>query len=478
MNQRSDVMMPYVMSKMPDPFNISWSGDWSVCSHSWASLVGFTPEGDIEGVIAESWAHSSDLRTWRFKLRRNRRWSDGSAMTAENIIASFSASAAGTSHSNFGNAIETIEAEGEDEIVFRLKQAVPSFLVGLSYPDWSIVHPSTFKVAGNAVQITGLTPCSGSFCIDHAITNSENSVVGMLLKRNSFFPGRFRNDLQSGALKTYSDCNTLLANKDTLLSFRAYSEALTSSCINALTEAGFVISRTHPSWILKADFTRKGLAGVPKAQRQKIQVGIQRLLSAGAVQFGVTKSTGLRPLASEGSLSLAEFKEVINRLDEKTKEVVISLPVLKIATMDIWQDWKSLKWLMGSFEKLGVKAELTVFTRDEYAKKSSDQFLQNNFDLLFIPLGSGDPDPDSNFQIARKYLYPSLIEESELTKAFYETDLGKRDQIYQSIAVHLLEEGAIIPLMNDADFVGIHESISASFSPSFRHGITLYDLAF
>jgi oligopeptide transport system substrate-binding protein len=45
-------------------------------------LVGESPTGDLEPTGAESWTASPDGKTYRFSLRRDARWSDGSPVTA------------------------------------------------------------------------------------------------------------------------------------------------------------------------------------------------------------------------------------------------------------------------------------------------------------------------------------------------------------------------------------------------------------
>ena len=477
MKQRTEIMMPYVISAQPDPFNIHWSGDWAVCLHSWSGLVDYTSEGHITGVLAESWSHSENFLSWTFKLRPILKWSDGSPMTSEQILQSLSASATGTSHSDFSQAIEKIAVGKEDgTIVFSLRRPIPAFLISLSYPDWSIVHPSTLKVTPNKVQTTGFLPCSGSYCVASTVTNSAGTVEAVELKRNTFFTLKPQNTIDSGILRSYVNCESLVDRRKELLTFRSYSEALTPSCLQKLKEEGFVVNRAQPGWVLKADFTRKGLNSVSRPERQKLQAQIQKSLLAKEPGFGVTKSTGIRPLASVGSLSIDEFTKVISDLDSETNNVKLKVKSVKMAVMDVWSKWRAVSWLVSALESQGLSVELDVLTKKAYADGSADGSLQDNYDLLFIPIGSGDPDPDSNWQIARRFSYPSSVSEAELSIAYFETDPAKRNRLYQDLAVQLIREVALIPLMNDADYIGIHESVTASTSPSFRYGLTLYDL--
>lgn len=49
-------------------------------------LVELTPTGELEGLIAESWEGSADAKTWRFKIRSGVNFSNGKAVTAQDVM--------------------------------------------------------------------------------------------------------------------------------------------------------------------------------------------------------------------------------------------------------------------------------------------------------------------------------------------------------------------------------------------------------
>ena len=71
-----------------------------------------------------------------------------------------------------------------------------------------------------------------------------------------------------------------------------------------------------------------------------------------------------------------------------------------------------------------------------------------------------------------------LVSENQLAEAFFEADRIKRADLYKKLAIGLLKEGIMLPLMTDADYVGVHESVKSSNAPTFRQGLTFYDLVF
>jgi ABC-type transport system substrate-binding protein len=52
-------------------------------------LTRFTPDAQVEPALASAWTVSADGRIWRFTLRQNVKFHDGSAFTAQNVVASF-----------------------------------------------------------------------------------------------------------------------------------------------------------------------------------------------------------------------------------------------------------------------------------------------------------------------------------------------------------------------------------------------------
>lgn len=57
--------------------------------HSFEGLLKFDRDNNIVAGLAESWEQSDDGLTWTFHLRPNLKWSDGSALTAEDFVYSW-----------------------------------------------------------------------------------------------------------------------------------------------------------------------------------------------------------------------------------------------------------------------------------------------------------------------------------------------------------------------------------------------------
>ncbi|MEM6341418.1 MAG: ABC transporter substrate-binding protein [Pseudomonadota bacterium] len=66
----------------------TWASDVPITiGRLWGeTLVRVMPDGSLEGLVAESWEGSADASTWTFKIRENCMFSNGNAVTAEDVM--------------------------------------------------------------------------------------------------------------------------------------------------------------------------------------------------------------------------------------------------------------------------------------------------------------------------------------------------------------------------------------------------------
>ncbi len=72
-----------------DPHQISTSPEFSVVLDLYEGLTSYGPTGDIAPGIAASWSVSGDGLTWTFQLSPHARWSDGTEVTAADVVEGF-----------------------------------------------------------------------------------------------------------------------------------------------------------------------------------------------------------------------------------------------------------------------------------------------------------------------------------------------------------------------------------------------------
>ncbi|SFG09414.1 peptide ABC transporter substrate-binding protein [Oribacterium sp. WCC10] len=72
-----------------DPALNSASDGANMIIHAFEGLLKFDKNNDVVGGLAESWEQSEDGLTWTFHLRPDLKWSDGSALTANDFVYSW-----------------------------------------------------------------------------------------------------------------------------------------------------------------------------------------------------------------------------------------------------------------------------------------------------------------------------------------------------------------------------------------------------
>lgn len=476
---RNSIFIPYIMSSTPNPFRIVWSGDWAAAFHAWVTLVDFSETGTAVPLLAESWVRSTDGLSWQFKLRANIKWSDGSPMTISQVVQSLNYSRVGTSHTDLASAIFSITETSSDQITFKLSRQVPGFLSSLAYVDWAIVHPKTIETDGTHHKVRALQPCSGPYCIASSQPPLA-SVDHLDLSLNPFSVIKPKANIRSAKLAYFSSCQELLERSDEMLSFRAYANSMTEQCIKSLGDKGFQIVRSHPGWVLKADFTARGLKTFSLQERHQILLAVQNRLKVDNPGFGVLRATGIRAPHLFGSLTEAEFDNLLSQISLSAgaiaKSKQISRKEISLATMELWSQWPAFEWLRASLVAEGYTVHIQVFSKTDFAKKRASGQLQSSVDLIFMPLGTGDPDPDPSWQIASANLYPKRLDGELIRQAFFEADSAKRSDIYKTLARQLIERGLMIPLRMEADYIGYHKSVRVGDTPQYRTGLTIYDL--
>ena len=472
---RNKIYIPYIISNRPDPLHIVYSGDWIVTNHLWTPLLDLKFDGSITGVLAEKWTKSIDGKVWTIQLRQNLKWSDGTPMTAEQIINSLQISKIGTSHTNLSNLIKSIEQNEKGQIVFHLKRNIPQFLEALTYSDWNIMHPSSLvKDKDGHYRVNNYSTVSGPFTLKDSVNSDTRKVVKKLsLKASTNYV--FSKDIKfsEGEIVSFQECEELYADLNTISSLRLFKDSLTKECEEKLIQAGFEIYPSQPSWIVKADFTQKALSSIPLEQRLEIIKKIQEGIKLEAVNVGSIRATGLRAPHLYGSLSEDEFDKYLSQIKTEGNFKKIKL---KIISMELWAKWKSFTWLVDTLKSLGYEVETHTSNMQEFYGLFASGKINSDYDLLFLPLGVGDIDPDGSWRIAQRYFYSKFINSDELESAYLEEDYNLRGNRYKNFALKLIQNAAYIPLVMNVDYIGIHKDFKIKEGTALRNGTSLFDL--
>ncbi len=147
--------------------------------HWGETLVEVKPNGELEGLIAESWEGSADAKTWRFKVRQGIEFSNGKTVTAEDVMRTMerhSNEAATSGALGIMKGIESMRVDGDVfEVTLGVGNADMPYLIGdyhlIIQPDGGFDNP-------NAAIGTGLYTLE-----------SDEPGVRMVFKRNPNYWG-------------------------------------------------------------------------------------------------------------------------------------------------------------------------------------------------------------------------------------------------------------------------------------------------
>ncbi|MDB4073294.1 ABC transporter substrate-binding protein [Ascidiaceihabitans sp.] len=103
----------------------TWSSDVPIAGgYVWGETLVYPGPNGLEPKVAESWEGSNEAKTWRFKIREGITFSNGAAVTAEDVLATMQRHSNEDSKSGALGIMKGIESMRADGDVFELSLAV------------------------------------------------------------------------------------------------------------------------------------------------------------------------------------------------------------------------------------------------------------------------------------------------------------------------------------------------------------------
>ncbi|RMH00630.1 MAG: ABC transporter substrate-binding protein [Chloroflexi bacterium] len=164
-----------------DPISISSDSEVLVANHVYDYLVDIDPANNPVPRLATSWEISDDGLTYVFQLAEGVTWHDGSPFTAEDVVWTFDRlrNTEGTPTADLYENIDSIEATGDLEVTFHLKQTNPFFLYDLSDNHALVLKAGTTDADTN---FNGTGPFK-------VVNYSPEDRIEMVANENYFVPG-------------------------------------------------------------------------------------------------------------------------------------------------------------------------------------------------------------------------------------------------------------------------------------------------
>jgi peptide/nickel transport system substrate-binding protein len=199
--------------KSLDPHVVTALSDFRILVNVYDGLVRYKDETlEPEPALAESWEISDDGLTYTFRLREGISFHDGTPFNAEAVKFNFDRMLDENNpfHDTgpfplafFFQAVDTVTAQDDTTVVFKLKAPYAPFLSNLAYPTGLIVSPAAVKQYG---QDFGRHP-SGTGPFKFASWDSNVSVV--LTRNEDYWDGA--PPLETVVYRPITDANTRVA---------------------------------------------------------------------------------------------------------------------------------------------------------------------------------------------------------------------------------------------------------------------------
>nr|WP_243370936.1 ABC transporter substrate-binding protein [Tetzosporium hominis] len=147
-----------------DPISVTDGESFKVTQNVFETLVNFGEQDTtINPGLAKEWTVSEDGLTYTFMLEEGVKFHDGTDFNAEAVVANFERWSAGTADKYYyyksmfggfgdeeGHVIESVTADDEYTVTFKLKRPQAPFLKNIAMSPFGMGSPTAFEAAGDS----------------------------------------------------------------------------------------------------------------------------------------------------------------------------------------------------------------------------------------------------------------------------------------------------------------------------------------
>jgi len=451
-----------------DPTGEILVGDWIMFRNLYSNLVELATSQAVKPALAERWTQSADGKRWVFTLRKKLNWSDGTRITAEQIVFSFRRAMRGTKHTKFSAYVESMRALNELEIEFILKKAPKNFLILLAFVDSSILHPDAYKNK----QFTWDAPNSGPFRVT---SHSENKIE---LKANPY-NWDYAKEKPQHAFLMRTQSGSPEERIATLLNSSWDASSIDAGVIQDQKQVQelkkkYDVFVSNPEFLFCAYFSKK------RTKEGRLTEEFRRyLLQAIYNRFwdrdknNPLRASGMRFHVLKGSLSFAQFDEVFSKLAKGVSQDKSKFSkTLEILTSKRTSDKPVVKYLFQVIRELGFTIKEITLESNEQEKR----YQSGNFDIALYFSGATEDDPDTAWRYYNNDFAVPAATDQELDQAQLESDQTKRNQMYQEFEKRAIERALFIPLKYEPTYIVTSKRVVLNTQLATDWGLQLFKL--
>ena len=360
---------------VPDPAKIQFTGDWYFLDHVSSGLVGYSnEERKFVPRLAEKWSVGPD-GVYRFTLRKDARFSDGSPLTAKDVEASIKRLIAKRTSTHFPlwdyiegtdqvvnltSSCSAIRVLSEHEIEIDLKSKSESFFLQLASPEtgiWSTNDIDPVSLELKPTRFSGPYFFAGLEGDDAILKRNDNSPI------SKEFPNSPRRLRLSTAPLPEAEQKLSEGQLDFLIRpYRPYGEP-------NWKEYKVAVSKSTPSTIIY-------LHGTGKIARTKVGQDFLEAVWQLNSDHEVLAADTFLPFSDKYNLSR---NEVLSSLPEHTTGPIrIAIPWTYFA-----REFTDL--LVKAGEKVGSKIELVALEKEPWGALFDDPNGDRSADFILHP---------------------------------------------------------------------------------------------
>lgn len=442
MNQNEKVFIADIFSssKVLDPAEVKSAGQYIILSHILRPLTKLNIHAQIEGDLVRSWRIKNNFTTFIFVIKEAVKWSDGTKITADDVIASLSRQMKlnTANHYDFSNISEVGKLK-EDTFVIKLKKPNVSFIRQISYPEFGVLSKEDSQNDGRDLK---LKKTSGPYIL------MDSSNEGFRLIKNNYYDD-FSKNAPKRVQFQWSDIKKKVAGiKNGSIDFVIPFSKLTLELHNKIeSNKNISISYPHIGYTFWITINPRS----ESLKNKSIRNWIQSILYSQNIEI---KSIGpswykAKQLFLPDGPGRPE-ESVINKIWEKLlksprpQNLPQSLSVLDGGGFPFSEQ------VVLKFKKYGIKLNITTTkSADEYFRYLNEKV----FDLVFTHNDFSSADLHENLQTTFNPQHPLIftdVKDSQyqviLNQALSIVEDEKRHDVYKKIAIDILEKGYIAPI--------------------------------
>lgn len=427
-----------------------------IARNIYATLVSEYIDGKAQGILAQDWSVSSDGTEWRFRLRKDLHFDDGTPITPAIVLLNFKRILWLTKEEglvlnsllpevknwkSMQEKSKNICIEKDNELVFRFNRRPLSLFEAIGQPIYGIAHPKCFDENGKWKDPM-CSSSSGQYKIDKIessyIQISSRKIYSSVNLAPETVQIHWPIDKNDSVIKAIEENRADLTVE--------HSFALGATKLQSLKESGVKIIEEPP---LRMHFVHLNYKRAPFSKKDIRQAFRDRFTSK-LFSNKDFLSSGVQPDSSfipKGGVGYKSYSTVSTPVISKTT----SSEVLEVLFYPISSDMKIQSSIEASvldtLKELGLKYNVQIFSErfDAFNRMRKDEFdlvvrgtgiLAHNpygdLRMMFMSeLGARIPDPTNQI--------PHLIENAEA-----EQDPMKRAAIVTKINDLVHDESAII----------------------------------